>query len=173
MVPPDRCNRPYGKALFLLSKKICAENNLNLTAFANVCGYTNSSTPFEAAFWGNHTLSLTDARKLTAQLSFRILQFVRTNTEALKRLQVWKEDHPSTSIADVATPENIALRLSFWDDNIDRQPEPYIAEVRLRDGKVTYYTADEKQFLKQIFEESFEASQKVLEQQNSETVEHS
>jgi hypothetical protein len=172
MEPPERCNNPYGKELFLLSKKISSENNLNLTAFANVCGYTTSSSPFEIAFWGHHSLSLTDARKLTARLSSRFLQFVRTNSEAMKRLRAWKEDHPNTAIADVATPSNIALRLSFWDDSIDRQPEPYIAEVRLRDGKVTYYTADEKQFLKQVFEESFENAQKILEpQQDSEAVE--
>ena len=57
--------------------------------------------------------------------------------------------------------KDIVLRFSFWDENIDRQPEPYIAEIRLENEKILYFTADENQFLKLVQEESVEEAQAV------------
>ena len=77
-------------------------------------------------------------------------------------MKVYHDDplcHIDTTVPD---SRHISIRLSFWDENIDRQPEPYIAEVRLCDQKLRYYTADEGQVLHLAFEESFDESQAFL-----------
>lgn len=38
--------------------------------------------------------------------------------------------------------KNIAFRINFWDENVDRRLYPYIAEVRVVEGIFYYYYAD-------------------------------
>lgn len=38
--------------------------------------------------------------------------------------------------------QSLAFRIDFWDENVDRQLYPYVAEVRLADGMVYYYYAN-------------------------------
>ena len=67
-------------------------------------------------------------------------------------------------------PEQLAYRISFWDENIDRPVAPYIAEIRLLDGKLSYFTADENQQLVLVFEESFaDSMSEALSVKNSGT----
>ncbi len=40
--------------------------------------------------------------------------------------------------------QDLAFRLDFWDENVDRPLYPYIAQVRLADGIVYYYYANPK-----------------------------
>lgn len=41
-------------------------------------------------------------------------------------------------------PSALGLRLSFWDENVDRYPSPYVSRVVVAEGKVRYYMADPK-----------------------------
>jgi hypothetical protein len=40
------------------------------------------------------------------------------------------------------SPEKLGIKLSFWDQNMDRYPAPYISQVRVADGMVYYYSAN-------------------------------
>ena len=109
------------------------------------------------AFWGHQRLNVQEARRLMVQGASDFLHFTQTNTIALDYMNFYmKEEAP-------AHPEMklIVLRFSFWDENIDRQPEPYIAEIRLENEKILYFTADENQFLKLVQEESVDEAQAV------------
>ena len=56
----------------------------------------------------------------------------------------------------------LAFRISFWDENVDRQPSPYISEIRLLDGRFSYFTSDDLQRLVLVREESFDDAQAFL-----------
>jgi hypothetical protein len=157
--PPVLTRLPADWTVFLFAKKMTADFGLNFVAFRNVYEEQSSFTPFQIALWGRHQLSLPEARKLTAKISHDFLHTVQTDKDALDFMQK-AYNSPKTHL-DALQPEkrHIALRLSFWDENIDRQPVPYIAEVRLYNEKITYYTADENQFLVPVLEESFDDAQ--------------
>ena len=57
--------------------------------------------------------------------------------------------------SDAQGEERFTYKLTFWDENLDRSPSPYIAEIRMLKEKIFYYTADENQNLIQIFEENY------------------
>ena len=160
--PPEREDGSYGEAMFGLSKKFALEKTLYLTALGEVCEDFESS-PFQMALWGHHCLKLNEARHLTTEIAGQFLQFVKTDPKCLERIQFWHKDLLSGIDTDIPDERHISLRLSFWDKNIDRQPEPYIAEVRLSKQKVIYYTADENQVLKIVLEEPLNELQKLQE----------
>lgn len=35
-----------------------------------------------------------------------------------------------------------AIKIAYWDEEMNRPLLPYIADVRLQEGNITYYTAD-------------------------------
>lgn len=50
--------------------------------------------------------------------------------------------------------EHVAFRLAFWDKNTDRPLFPYLAQIRLADGKLYYHYANpETQALQEAIEE--------------------
>jgi len=42
------------------------------------------------------------------------------------------------------TIHNIAFRINFWDENYDRKKPPHLAQIKVEQGKIYYYTADPK-----------------------------
>lgn len=95
------------------------------------------------------------ARTLAASCSIELLEFVRKNQiwlDYLKDRSTWKCTKDRTSFPE---PRHHAFRILFWDENVDRQPAPYIAEFRFIDEKFKYYTADDGQRLALVYEESY------------------
>ena len=70
---------------------------------------------------------------------------------------------------DATFPEirHIGFRISFWDENIDRQIAPYIAEIRMFEGRLKYFTADDGQRLVLVYEESYDDAQAFLKSQKA------
>ena len=155
------CN-PHDHSVFGFAKTISAKNNLNFVDLAPLEKQFGDYTPFEIAFWGTSQLTKDAARKLAAECSSEFLKFVQHDK---RTLDFMSERSKNKRINDDATfPEvrHIGLRISFWDENIDRQPEPYIAEIRLYEGKFKYFTADDGQRLVLVHEESFDEAQAFL-----------
>lgn len=59
--------------------------------------------------------------------------FANYYTEIVK---TFKQDKSSLGL------QSLAFRIDFWDENVNRQPYPYVAEVRLADGIIYYYYAN-------------------------------
>ncbi len=150
-----RFQSPVIKAQIAFLRKFCNQNSLQLVTIGSVGQHYFDSRFFEAVLCGFERLSLQEARTLGARCSQEMFDFIRKDPsclECIKELSTkpYEKNHSPTPI-----PEHIAFRISFWDENIDRQPQPYIAEIRCLDGKLTYFTADENQFISQVFEETF------------------
>jgi hypothetical protein len=109
---------------------------------------------------GTQKISLQEARLLAATCSKDSIQFLKTNQNCIK------------FISELGTERNfdtnpvlyLSFRLSFWDENIDRVVQPFIAEIRFIDGVISYYTADEGQFLVLVHQETFDEAIQFLEQ---------
>jgi hypothetical protein len=54
------------------------------------------------------------------------------------------------------SPKRIGLRISFWDENMDRPSPPYVSLIKVLEGRIEYYQANEDQILKTPYVETFE-----------------
>lgn len=61
----------------------------------------------------------------------------------------------------------LTFRIAFWDEDINRQEAPYIAEIRFVRGVFKYFTADEGQRLVLVHEETYGEAMKFLEERSS------
>ena len=102
------------------------------------------------------------ARTLAASCSIELLEFVRKNQiwlDYLKDRSTWKCTKDRTSFPE---PRHLAFRILFWDENVYRQPAPYIAEIRVIGENFKYFTSDEGQRLVLVHEETFDEAQAFL-----------
>jgi hypothetical protein len=146
---------PIMMAQIELVKKFCATNNLAITTFGTVGKHYFDSRAFDFALRSSQSISLEQAKALATRCNKELVSFAQTSQvykDYIKERSTWKhERYPSPT----PIPEQFAYRISFWDENIDRPVAPYIAEIRLLDGKLSYFTADDNQHLVLVFEESF------------------
>jgi hypothetical protein len=142
-----------------LIKGFCAKNNLSITTVGTVGKHYFDSRALDFALRGSQTtLGIDQARALAARCNKELLSFAQTSQvykDYIKERSTWiREPYPSPT----PIPEQFGYRISFWDENVDRPVAPYIAEIRLLDTRLTYFTADDNQQLVLTFEESFEES---------------
>jgi hypothetical protein len=116
---------------------------------------------FSIAMVGTQRISLKEARNIAATFGRDALRFMK---EDEKCIEYFKEETKEKATEIKPSPDYIGLRISFWDENIDRVVQPYIAEIRYVDGVFKYYTADELQRLVLVYEETFDEAMKFLDQ---------
>ena len=109
---------------------------------------------------GVQKISLREARIIAATCGKDSIQFLKTNQRCLEYIQ--KESAKRNF--DPSPIHYLTFRISFWDENIDRVVQPFIAEVRFVDGIFSYYTADEVQSLVLEHRETFDEAMEFLEQ---------
>jgi hypothetical protein len=153
----ERC--PLWEAKFEFVQKFCKTNRLDLVRLGVVGEHYHDSRHFNFALRGSQYLKLDEARKLAAKCSQELFDFVCKDPCCLKYVKersTWpREKHPSPT----PIPEQLAFRISFWDESVDRPLAPYIAQIWLLDGILKYYTADEGQCLVLVHEETFAEAQ--------------
>jgi len=110
----------------------------------DVAGAQNSNvTPWGLLFTSSDKLTLDQAKPMVKNVTIKLLEklyndpcFANYSKEALKKLP--KGDYQPLS------DKSIALRIDFWDENVDRPLYPYIAEIRLIEENLYYFYADPK-----------------------------
>ena len=161
------CCEPYHHSVFEFSKTISAKNNLNFVDLGPIERQFGDFTPFEIAFWGNAQLTIDAARKLAAQFSNEFLKFVQNDKPCLAYMVERSADKYIHDDATFPEVRHIGFRISFWDENIDRQIAPYITEIRMFEGRLKYFTADDGQRLVLVYEESYDDAQSFLKSQKA------
>ena len=150
------------EAVFGFVKKFAHANGLEIVTTGNAGDHEGDSRGFNFVLCGGQCINLKEARKLAATCSKELLEFVRNDTECrtyLKRRSTWiGSKDPST----FPEPRHTAFRISFWDENVDRQPAPYIDEIRVIGENFKYFTSDEGQRLVLVHEETFDEAQAFL-----------
>ena len=161
------CCKPHHHSVFEFSKAISAKNNLNFVDLDSLERQFGDFIPFEIAFWGNAQLTIDAARKLAVQFSSEFLKFVQNDNPCLAYMVERSTDKYIHDDATFPEIRHIGFRISFWDENIDRQIAPYIAEIRMFEGKLKYFTADDGQRLVLVHEETYDDVQAFLKSQKA------
>ena len=149
-------------AFFEFIKKFSKKKNLEFITLIRVGENVHEFWPFQCALRGSQRLSLNDARTLASNCAFECRDFLEKDKFCLnfmKERSTWKHITDRSLVPDI---HHFAFRISFWDENIDRQSEPYIAEIRFLGGKLKYFTADVHQRLVLVHEETFDEAQHFL-----------
>jgi hypothetical protein len=143
----------FTRTQFEFLNKFCATNSLAFVTYGYVGEVERDSVPFGFALRGSQKIDLAEAKKLAEKCFCETMRFVRSDQATLdymKKRSTWKNHHDPSTIPET---RHLEFRISFWDENIDRQPSPYIAEIRVIAGKCKYFTADEGQRLVLVHEE--------------------
>jgi hypothetical protein len=117
------------------------------------------------ALRGSQTLLLNEVRPLIVACLKESLHLMHTDRRYVKHMKERGADPFWKDPATVAEPRHIAFRISFWDEKVDRVPEPYIAEVHAFGGHFKYFTSDQYQRLVLVHEETFEQAKEIVEAQ--------
>lgn len=161
---PPNYSSNVGKAVFEFAINFCRKNALSLDMIGVVGEHYHDSRHFDFALRGSQSLKLDEARRLAAKCSNELFDFVRKDRrclEYIKERSTWTHGkYPSPT----PIPEQLAFRITFWDENVDRPLAPNIAQIWLLDGKLRYYTADENQRLVLVHEETFDDAVSSLTQ---------
>lgn len=121
---------------------------------------------FGFAVWGKEKVAFHEAHLMGAQCARDFLNFIQKD-KACKKFMLWRsKDRHFKDPATIPEPRHFAFRISFWDEAINRQPSPFIAEIRYDQSVFKYFTSDEGQRLVLVHEESFDEAMKFLEQAN-------
>ena len=147
---------PLAKEEIKALETLCSQTSLNPTIVGAVGKTYFDLRPISFALHGSQLLELEKARDLAKTCLKQMFEYAQNSS-------IYKE-HVKTATppcsarcycpSRVPSPEQISFRISFWDENIDRPASPYIAEIRLLDGKLSYFTADDNQQLVLVFEEA-------------------
>ena len=122
---------------------------------------------FGFAVWGKEQMTLNQAHLMAAKCARDFLHFIQTdkaNVKFMKEVRSqWKNsDGTFYDPATIPEPRHFAFRISLWDEGINRQPSPYIAEIQYYKGRFKYFTSDEGQRLVLVHEETFDDAVKFL-----------
>jgi hypothetical protein len=110
------------------------------------------SKPYQLALFGSASMTIEKARKMSKDCSFELLKAVKKEFPTSSPYQKKKAKESGKD----PLLDEIAFRISFWDDNLDRPRAPDIAEIRYAQGDCEYYTADDNQRLVLVFSEAAE-----------------
>jgi len=153
---------PCYSSVFEWATTFSKKNDFHFVAFGPVKSEFWEKIPFKFILWGPERLKLDEARKLATRCSGEFLNFVQADKKTLDRMEERSKDASFYDDAVFPEPRHIGFRISFWDENIDRQVEPYIAEIHFYDEKFKYFTADDGQRLFLVYEETFDEAQAFL-----------
>ena len=107
----------------------------------------NFSSPKRMNLEEGQALAKDVARKFGEWL--RQDQAVKRQLDVLRRVGVPVEEQPSLARA--------AFRIDFWDERVDRQMPPLLAEIFFVQGTISYYQADpETQELRLVLKEPYD-----------------
>src|SRR6185295_7712024 len=97
-------------------------------------------------------------RKFASSLVQDFLHKLRTDSVLKKYHQEHNERYKNYKYPPLITPEpdtrQICWKLAFWDENVNRPQQPYLAEIQFKDSAFHYYIADpETLALKLLYKE--------------------
>ena len=150
-----RYNSTQTQEVISFLRERCRETELSLIVVGGV-----GKTPFDSrglnfSLSGTQRLTLADAKLFASKWVQYTTDYSQSSQLYKEHLRLRHEQMPRECPSPDPTPQQIAFRISFWDENLDRPVAPFIAEIRLLDEKLSYFTADDNQCLVLKFEESF------------------
>jgi hypothetical protein len=113
----------------------------------------NARMPWGIRFMGEQKLTLEEGKIFGTKIATFFLSTIEKNPNCMnyyitreKYFNPKKTPAPTESVSE----NSLALKIAFWDKNVDRYPHPYLAEIRLINSHLYfYYTNPETQALEE------------------------
>jgi len=106
-------------------------------------------------FTSERELHLDEGKTLAISLYQEFLQMC--TTDPIVTGYAKKFTKGSWPLDETPRPENVGLKIAFWDNEINRPPAPYLSEILVENGTFHYYEAvPDTQALQLVFKESYE-----------------
>ncbi len=140
----------YDGYFYPIINKLRSKYNLHISTLKRAALEPSPYREIAAGFWAqNKNMPLDEAKKFSREFISDFLWIIRN-----KRLIEKNNRKDDPVLKDLQQNLNwFCFRITFWDESLNRVEEPYIAQIQCQDGKILYFTADEGQRLRQIFEE--------------------
>jgi hypothetical protein len=95
---------------------------------------------FSWSFVDDKKSTLEEARPIILNIINDIYASMNEKLIYSKYLDALKKTWPSIDTRILI--ENVGIKLAFWDENVNRPKNPYLAQIKVSDGKIRYYYAD-------------------------------
>ena len=166
-VPWDCKNFKSDIALYNFIQNFGEQHNLKLIIIGGVGDGIYEHRAFNFALRGEQTLPLKEARILGSTCAKNLLETAQNDKDCINLIIKRRTDPHYKEKHTTPQPEHLAFRISFWDEYVDRVPNPYIAEIRLFDNQFQYFTSNEHQQLVLVHKETFDEAMAFLEKESS------
>lgn len=153
--PGPECERNKNRVVAEYGEKIGKKYDMNLIRFRQVIRGTEISEKYGMSFISHKKITLEEGRVFALSLFNDFSQMLETNPV----IQTYIEEFTKiikTSPCD-ASQKTISLKITYWDEQMDRRFPPYLAAIIFSEGKFNYYEADPKtQELHLVLSESYD-----------------
>ncbi|MBS0637169.1 MAG: hypothetical protein JSS12_06635 [Verrucomicrobia bacterium] len=152
--------REANKVLTSYAQEVAIDTNLQLLSVKHVT--SSMYVHYCMAFTSDKNITIAEGKKLIQPIVVNFLQKLNNDPtiqaygEFCERGEIAKQNH----FALPPRPANTAVKIAFWNHEMDRPKAPYLAEILFQDGSYHYYEADpETQALKLVLEEPYTAGE--------------
>ena len=142
-------------ALERYGMRVAKEQNMQLLIVGNVTDC--NEIDYCLTLRSFQKLNLNQGRILAANHMENFLKMLKSSPEVKEYLVLCHAEllyTPTEVLVD-----NIAYKIAFWDENINRPEKPYLAEILFADKAFHYFQADpQTQALQLVFQEPYESA---------------
>jgi len=148
-------------------KKIAEKHGMVFHRAGDPTEIPNNNIMYGLIFFDDHMKSLQEGRLFAASFMEEFVQKLHGSSTIKsyheyynERFKNWKGFPPFTP---EPVPEQMCLKIGYWDDKFDRPQKPLLAEILFVEGFFHYYEADpETLSLKLVLKESYADGMKFL-----------
>lgn len=121
--------------------RFCEKNNL-MVACVGDPSYQRNNPYYSFSLYGTTPLELPAAKQLVQSLLSEYFPLLQTAPE-IKEFQKWSREYDhSMKGPDFPDLAEVAIKITFWDKDMNPQLPPNIAQILLLNQKLSYYQAD-------------------------------
>lgn len=121
----------------------------------------NLDVSFAIGMMGKQQMTIDQARPMVLNMINEFFQKVSTTPlfdeygKRVKKTLYYYDDR--------MIPEKLGLKIAFWDQNVNRYPQPYLSQIKVMEGVIYYYYVNPKdQSLGELITETYEEAHSKL-----------
>lgn len=123
------------------SHKMAKKYNLELLVTGTGTIVDSHIANWVVSYLSHDQLSLHQVRPIITSMAKELYQLITTDPKFLNYQNLQNQDYQEPLIPKL-DPDRIGIKITFWDQNMDRMKQPAIAQVIFNDKTITYFFAD-------------------------------
>lgn len=137
VIEQRRCDMELKKTLYNLAKK----HHLKLLITGGGPIIDSNRARWSVSYMSNQTLTTDQVRPIITDMAKEVYHLVTTDPKFLNEENLLHEEYDEPLVSQIF-PDRIGIKITFWDQNMDRMKQPAIAQVIFNDKTITYFFAD-------------------------------